>query len=291
MSRFSERHGYRAVRAAIQVDGIDDELWTAIWNVLSMKLWARLESHGELLEINHRMKAFAQATYADFLNLPIERMPTWVPDIKTDVCGILRDREWYWLYDFTEFCIDVYSAVLPNESSDLVQHMNRVLERQGSGYRIVDGELAPITTDYEIAAIEEATSGSAAAGLHAVRDHLQAGLRLLADKTDADYRNSVKESISAVEALVNLLVGGKRATLGEALKKVDPAGGVHPALLKAFSAIYGYTSDAEGIRHAMLDEDTVDQEDALYMLVSCSAFVNYVVAKAAKSGVEFGSEA
>jgi hypothetical protein len=48
--------------------------------------------------------------------------------------------------------------------------------------------------------------------------------------------------------------------------------------------MYGYTSDAEGIRHALMDEPTLESEDAKFMLVSCSAFVNYLRSKAARAG-------
>lgn len=60
---------------------------------------------------------------------------------------------------------------------------------------------------------------------------------------------------------------------------------MHPALKGSFEKLYGYTSDAEGIRHALLDEPNLDFEDAKFMLVSCSAFVNYLKAKAAKAGI------
>jgi hypothetical protein len=46
--------------------------------------------------------------------------------------------------------------------------------------------------------------------------------------------------------------------------------------------MYGYTSDADGIRHALLDQPSLSFEDAKFMLVSCSAFANYLVAKDAK---------
>ena len=53
-----------------------------------------------------------------------------------------------------------------------------------------------------------------------------------------------------------------------------------------FEKIYGYTSDQDGIRHAILDESkTVEPEDALFMLVSCSAFCNYLQQKAVKAGI------
>ena len=54
---------------------------------------------------------------------------------------------------------------------------------------------------------------------------------------------------------------------------------MHPALKLAFKKLYGYTNDKDGIRHSLMDKDTIDFEDAKYMIVSCSAFVNYVIAK------------
>lgn len=92
-----------------------------------------------------------------------------------------------------------------------------------------------------------------------------------------DYRNSIKESISAVESLAKVLSGSDKATLGEALKEIEKNGKLHSALKSAFSSLYGYTNDAEGIRHALLDESSLTKADARFMLVSCSSFVNYLI--------------
>jgi len=56
----------------------------------------------------------------------------------------------------------------------------------------------------------------------------------------------------------------------------------HPALKPAFSNLYGYTSDEGGIRHALLQAESVRFEDAKFFLVLCSAFVNFVTAKVGK---------
>lgn len=61
---------------------------------------------------------------------------------------------------------------------------------------------------------------------------------------------------------------------------------MHSDLKEAFKKLYGYTSDADGIRHALMDESNLDFEDAKFMLVSCSAFTNYLIAKAAKSNIK-----
>jgi hypothetical protein len=56
---------------------------------------------------------------------------------------------------------------------------------------------------------------------------------------------------------------------------------------KGFSALYGYTSDSQGIRHALLDKNApeVDEHDALFMIGACAAFVSYLLGKARNAGV------
>ena len=75
--------------------------------------------------------------------------------------------------------------------------------------------------------------------------------------------------------------------MGQALKVIERKGiGLHGALKKGFSSLYGYTSDADGIRHALLDESTTNFEDAKFMLVACSGFINYLIAKCSRVGIK-----
>ena len=46
--------------------------------------------------------------------------------------------------------------------------------------------------------------------------------------------------------------------------------------------MYGYTSDKDGIRHDFGNDSNVDFEETKYMLVSCSAFMNYLIGISAK---------
>jgi hypothetical protein len=86
--------------------------------------------------------------------------------------------------------------------------------------------------------------------------------------------------------LSKIVSGLPKATLGPALSAVEKKTALHTVLKEAFQKLYGYTSDAQGIRHALMDETTLDMEDAKFMLVSCSAFVNYLVVKAQKAGIK-----
>jgi len=137
----------------------------------------------------------------------------------------------------------------------------------------VSGELTEITSQIEIDAVESAANSP----YQNVRTHLKAALHLMNDKEHPDYRNSIKESISAVEAAAKNLTQNNKATLDDALIIIERDGKLHGALKKAFSALYGYTSDANGIRHALLEDSSLKKSDARFMLISCSAFVNYLL--------------
>ena len=112
-----------------------------------------------------------------------------------------------------------------------------------------------------------------------IRTHLNKALELYAQRPVGDYRNSIKESISAVEAYCREITDEN--TLGDALKKLNSKGVLIPPMLKvAFEKLYAYTNQPDtGIRHALMDEDgtyTPALEEALFMLVSCSSFINYL---------------
>lgn len=162
---------------------------------------------------------------------------------------------------------------------------NQVLEAENSGYRFVGDVITPISSATELKEIEEALG--VPDKLRPVAEHIDAALRLYADRENPDYRNSIKESISAVEALCRLVTEKPKATLGEALKALSSKVRIHGAFKAAFEKLYGYTSDEEGIRHSLMTESDVQSEDAKFMLVSCSAFVNYVIEKCSRAGISF----
>jgi hypothetical protein len=110
-----------------------------------------------------------------------------------------------------------------------------------------------------------------------VKHHLESALALMSNREKPDFRNSIKESVSAVESLSKHFSKDQSASLGSVLKELEKTKTLHPALRTAFSALYGYTSDAQGIRHALLDEPTLTKADAQFMLICCSAFVNFVI--------------
>lgn len=188
---------------------------------------------------------------------------------------------WYRKLDLVEFTVK-YLSNLSNEdyrfssvSDEFVKQLYSEFERLNFAYRVVGTEIVEITSKEELTAIEISMHNSPTN----IRTHLSKALELYAQRPVGDYRNSIKESISAVEAYCREKTGEN--TLGKALDKMNGNGLVIPSTLKvAFDKLYAYTNQSDtGIRHAWMDEDgtyTPASEEALFMLVSCSSFINYL---------------
>ena len=113
-----------------------------------------------------------------------------------------------------------------------------------------------------------------------VNIHLQDALSKLSDKKTPDYRNSIKESISAVEAICRQLTNEN--TLGDALKKFESNGITMNSQFKAgIEKLYAYTNGKEsGIRHALIEDTQIPGfHEAKFMLVICSSFINFIISK------------
>jgi len=126
-------------------------------------------------------------------------------------------------------------------------------------------------------AFTQALNDTQVSGRTASKAHLQESAKFIRNGKWAD---SVRESIHAVESLVGKM-DIKSNTLGGALAEIEKLGHLHPALKKGFSNLYGYSSDEQGIRHALTEGESpnVSQADALYMLGSCASFVSYILAQ------------
>ena len=96
------------------------------------------------------------------------------------------------------------------------------------------------------------------------------------------YAASISNSIHAVESVARLISPKKSKTLGPALYSLENAGVIkHKVLKEAFSKLYGYTNDEEGIRHPLLDKDSpeVGLDEAMFMFGACASFAAYLANK------------
>ena len=267
MKPFSQRKGLKPVSEVIQIDSMNSELRNSLWNTLTVELWLQDQS------LNHGLiELFSEALWSDFFKKPIDSRPKDNDLILAHIREHFFGCEWFEVYDFLEFVVGYFKSELQLEP------FNRTLERELSGYRFVSGHITDITNAQEREMLETVLADSRFAGVGA---HLQQALDLYAKRENPDYRNSIKESILAVESMARIVSEKPKATLSDALKAIEKNGLLHEALKDGFIKLYGYTSDANGIRHAMLDEPTLTAADARYFLLSCTSFVNYLKAQIA----------
>jgi hypothetical protein len=265
MPNFSERYGYSAVGKAFQREFVSEELRIKIWNILKISIW---DEYYQSSQNQEKINFLIRKLWFNFFNRDLDSIPSNYMQNGRGSYDQLKDYffncSWNNLYDFLEYLAenDVFST-------HIIKWINETLEQYNSAYRFVGMSITEVTDENEITAIEDGLTHPE----NAVREHLSSALIKLSDKEDPDYRNSIKESISAVEAACRILTGNKSATLGDALKK---ANNLHPVMKLAFDKLYGYTSDASGVRHSLIDEPSISYADAKFMLVTCSAFVSYL---------------
>ena len=286
MALFSQRMGITPLKKAIQVESMDDDLRNGLWNVLQVCFWDESWS-----EISHQLDRIARSVWFSLFKLPIDTCPSF---FSRDIYGRLSNNcayatfrkyfldgetKWWEVYDFMEFIFNEFE-LSDDDKVNAVSFLNHMLERENAAYRYVDSQLVAISDENEIKTIETALEENG----KAVASHFQGALSLLADRKSPDYRNSIKESISAVESLCATLTGNKTKKFSDDLLELEKKYSFHPALKQAFLKLYGYTSDSGGIRHA-LTENTVypSYADAKFMLVTCSAFCNFLQAKMAET--------
>jgi len=289
MVKFSERIEAINANRNIQIDSINDELRHSLWNLFF-----------GLYEDRHKRywRKVSEYTAEFFRKVPVDELPYINNECRYWLKGYFSSLSWYQVYDFLEFIVRNHVAMTRENLSyasgytdhkvnkdKLIRRCNFILERELSGYRFISGILSPISDKTEVAEIEAAINSAEKEGLCGASEHIKTAIDLLGKKPKPDFRNAIKEAISAVESVSKQITGSNSKGLKGALSKLCKHTEIHAALRSGFFKLYGYSSNEDGIRHAILDQPNVGFAEAKYMIVSCSAFVNFLIAKADSAGL------
>jgi len=270
---FSKRYGHGDT--AIQIDGLDQRTCTGLWNALYRELWSRhgqasgtYRDAGDAILLAYWDAIFASPldAYSHSTHGQIQFMT------RVKRCFTVPEAPWYQLLDIVE--LTILSA--PGEiATNLTRAVNEVFARERAAFRMIGGYAVPVADGLEVDALETAIQSPALG--EGAREHIQQAVKLFANRDNPDYRNAVKEAISAVEAACKQLVNKPSATLPDALSILEKRRPLHTAFKTALTKLYAYTSDADGIRHGTIGRSEIDFADAKFMLVTCAAFVNYLL--------------
>ena len=150
---------------------------------------------------------------------------------------------------------------------------NKLFEEEFVGYQFVNGIIVKITNKEEIREISKAAESS----YQSVNDHINKAIGFISVVNNVDFKNSVKESVTALEVLCSIL-SKDNSILSETIKKIFKEKNIHPALKDAVLKLYGFSSDAAGIRHDTAKQETrVTFDEAKLVLVICSGIINYLI--------------
>ncbi|PYF99951.1 hypothetical protein SAMN05216184_105195 [Georgenia satyanarayanai] len=275
-SNFSQQYGYEPIPNTLQREEMDGRLRNAIWNRLFVFQDRLRKSSTDSFDHVPLVRHWASQ------GKPIDEIPTYVRQYFAYLKTSIQRADWHHVYDLIQHFAseEHYGDTGFAGFSELV---NGALEQHLSAWTIIDGQVVELHASTDVEAVRAALTDTE--GLPGARHHLTRALAIMSNRDNPDASNTIKEAISAVESVCGS-INGKKGTLGDALSKLEKSGvTIHPALINGWKAIYGYTSDADGIRHASIEVPKSDVAMARYMMVSCSAFVSLLIKYAQEAGI------
>lgn len=181
-------------------------------------------------------------------------------------------------YGIIQFMLRSY-----NIKSEIKEQIETTITDCLSPYRVVGGDtLVPFGSAEELEAFQNAGATLSNLKMPAPLAHLRRSAVFLGE---GKFSDSIRESISAIESIVRNIDSGNN--VASALNSLSKSNHIHPSMNEAFKRLYGYASDEQGIRHALLDDGDakVTEADAMFMLGACASFATYLITNARNSGL------
>ncbi len=277
---FSQSHGIEPLPEPLGLGQINQRARNLFWDAVWTRTQHRIGRAGltDFLVFGPPWHDIFAMLHRDYWERPADELPQ-APEM-------LREYKQLFLQAPFNHCFDVLQMMMQHPACPpgFVNAIQGVFDDCQLAYRIdrtSTPQIVPAATEQEGDALIGALHDLESARLGGAATHLrQAGKRI----REEDWAGSIRESIHAVESVTTRVTGGDADTLGRALAMLERQADLHGALKKAFGALYGYASNEDGIRHALLDtESQATQDEAIFMIGACAAFCSYLWRK-------FGSE-
>lgn len=266
MPGFSERYGYAAPQGMPIPEQLKKETIHRLWSVFFI---LKYQDEDDYFDMSVEFANYARRLWFRFYKLPVDQIPAGGKEVVKFIRHSFYHYNWLETIEFLEFHLETDDSSHDEQFAKLI---NLVLEEENEAYRVVSNQVVCITDESELNVIHDATSYTDE--FSNVSEHIKTALKLFSDRSAPDLRNAIKEAISAVESACKIVSGNPKATLGQALKQIPDLPG---QMQEAFSKLYGYSSNANGIRHALMDEPKLTKAEAKFMIVACASFSNYLI--------------
>ena len=270
---FSQRTGLEPIPSQLKLGEVYIELRRLLYCYISLEIDRESYTPYSSAVFKDKWQRVAMDLHVLFFKRPADKFDYGAYENKQRLSDFIQRANIGELFNLVEFFVRHRGC-----SGELKSELAGAFVTARAAYRVFDNTyIAAIGTEEQAAAFERAIADAEANNATAARKQLiAAGVAL----RNSDWAGSLRESIHAVEAMAVRLAPGTD-TLGAALKVLEQRGHLHGGLKAAFGSLYGYSSDEEGVRHALVfgDEAQVDEADALFMLGACASFVSYLLTR------------
>lgn len=284
---FSQAQGYEDVPGPLKLEELPQEARTHIWNAFYVHLEAskrpeEFYPEPSLWVIDHPWEEVLRAKHLWHDNLPLDEWRIGFERVCRDLRDEIQTLPFNKVFDLLQFVLRQ-----PSCPAGFTSIIKQVFAHCRLAYTIDEGEpptIVPAVTAEEGHTLVETLNTLRRVGLHASAGHLRKASGCINRK---DWAGSIRESIHAVESVARKIAPDKTDTLSQALNSIEKQRPLHSNLKDGFKALYWYTSDEQGIRHALLDREevSVGMDEAVFMLGACASFASYLWRKHASGEV------
>lgn len=288
---FSQRHGYESMPEQMRLEELSDDLRREIWNE-ARRLLILMRKNTPLGTYYFEDKAvrIIECVIGELKNISEDSVSTDYDDVLQFFKRSILNDPFNKVLDLVELIIRE-SPKLEIEENRFGTEVRRSFEKYAAAYWLnmlsFPYRFLPCSTKMQGDATRSALATIHDEGMKGAETHLRQAATHINARQFAD---SIADSIHAVESVART-IDPQAKTLKKALDSLQKHGLLkHPALKEAFSKLYGYTSDEQGIRHALLDKPSpdVDLDEAVFMFGACASFAAYLVNKHRKAAQRQG---
>ncbi len=269
---FSRRHGYEPLPEAMRLEYLSREFRIQIWNLIRNSVIDR----ADFFFATDHAKRFLERVLGRLTKMPEDEVNT--ESAMAFMKDLVLDGSFSSVLDLVELVSNDDASWLP-----FAEQVHDLFEHHAAPYRFDISRppfhFIPRGSKEQGEAIQQAVDTLRQAKMDGASAHLKKAAEAM---NGGRYAESVGNSIHAVESVACLIDPKAAKTLGPALKSLKDRGVLnHEALAKGFAALYGYSSNEQGIRHALLDrsEANVGLDEAMFMYGACASFSAYLVSK------------
>lgn len=270
---FAQIEGAEELPRQLKREEISDELSAQLWAHIYGKLSSKLNTGYSRIEFDDRTLGFFKAKHVYYDNKLLDEFSNYHVDLIEDIKSVITSKNYVVVFDFLQWTLRETNYILidPDE-------LRYILEKTRAAFRLLDDNetFVPIATETELQALNDALTQLKQNSFKGAYQHL----RQAADElTNGNWASSIRESVHAIESAARYFEDS--TSLGEALQKIQAKHNMHAAMKEGFKKLYGFTSDENGIRHPLLENDqaAVDEVDAQFMLGACASFCSYLASR------------